>query len=132
LPNSTSGFCSRVRLPGSGKAINKRFEMPLARKLTASIPVAALLIIGGLSISGCATKEYVNDRIAEVNTRITAVDAKATDAQQQAAAANAAAQNANAAAQKAEADAQNDQTQINQLSTRVDALSVRPAKSPRG
>jgi outer membrane murein-binding lipoprotein Lpp len=128
LPNSTSGFCSHARLPGSGNAINKRCEMPLARKLTASIPLAALLVVGGLSVSGCATKEYVNDRIAEVNTRISAVDAKATDAQQQAAAALCAV----ALAAWAETDATNAETQINQLTTRVDSISVRPARTPRG
>ncbi len=67
-----------------------------------SVRSAALLLLVGVSLSACATEEYVNERIAivdaritEVDARVSVVDAKASDALQRADAANAAAQQAN-------------------------------------
>ena len=73
------------------------------------------LLAGGLAVSGCATKEYVDEQIATVNTHINAVDAKASDAIQRADAAN-------AAAQAAAGDARNANQRLDALTPRVDAL----------
>ena len=60
------------------------WEMPRMTNRIASLPLAMALVLGGLSVSGCATKAYVNDQIAAVNSHLSAVDAKASDALQRA------------------------------------------------
>lgn len=75
----------------------------------------AAVAAGGLSLSACATTDYVDEQIAAVNTRIDGVDAKAS----QAATAAAAAQ---AQAQAAATDAQNANRRIDQLTGRVDRI----------
>ena len=88
------------------------------------IATAALVVLGGLSVGGCATTDYVDEQIAAVNQRIDGVDAKATDAGRRADAAAAA---ANAAA----ADARNANQRLDQLTPRVDALEqARSARAP--
>jgi len=86
--------------------------------------VATALVLGGLSLSACATRSYVDEQIASVNTHISAVDAKATDAQQKADAAN-------AAAQAAATDARNANQRLDQITTRVDTLEQNAAAAPR-
>ena len=94
--------------------------------------LAAVLIIGALSVSGCATKRYVNDQIAVVNSRIDSVDAKAQDAMQRADAAAGAAQAAGSAAQTAGAEAQSANQRLDQLTPRVDSFEQRMVrKRPR-
>jgi hypothetical protein len=93
--------------------------------LLAKLPLAAALVLGGLSLSACATKQYVQEQVEIVNTRVTAVDAKASDALARADAAAAAAANANNAAQAAAADARNANSRIDALSTRVDTIDQR-------
>ena len=83
--------------------------------------VAAGILVGGLTLSGCATTKYVDEQIAGVNARIDQVAASAQ-------AANAAAEQANAAAQSAAAAAQANGQRIDALTSRVDALE---AKRPR-
>jgi hypothetical protein len=91
----------------------------------ASLRMVAVLVLGGLSLSACATKEYVDEQIAVVNHRIDGVEAKANDAGAKADAANAAAQSAQAAAQQAN-------QRLDQLTPRVDALEQAAAsKKPR-
>src|SRR5690348_5333714 len=67
-------------------------KMRLVGKPIASLRTAAIVVLGGLSLSACATREYVDEQIAAVNTRVSSVDAKASDAIARADAANAAAQ----------------------------------------
>ncbi len=55
----------------------------LKRRL-AQLPVVAVVVLGGLSLSACVTQDYVDRRIDEVNTHVSAVDAKATSADQKA------------------------------------------------
>ena len=83
------------------------------------------LILGGLSVGGCATTGYVDEKIAAVNARIDGLEARVQQNADAAAAANSAAQAANSTAQ---ANGQ----RIDQLTGRVDALEQRMAsKSPR-
>ncbi|CAN7622172.1 hypothetical protein LJR225_004756 [Phenylobacterium sp. LjRoot225] len=98
--------------------------MPRPANRVASIPLAAALVLGGLSLAGCATKDYVNEQIAPVDSRITTVDAKAGDAIQRADAAN-------AAAQAAAADARTANQRLDQLTPRVDTLEQARPRSPR-
>src|SRR5437879_3682035 len=90
-------------------------NMHLPKIWTGSLPAAAALALAGLSLSACATKDYVDEQIATVNSHISQVDAKASDAIQRADAANSAAQAAGAAAQTAN-------QRLDQLTPRVDAL----------
>ena len=86
--------------------------MPMTRK---SLATVAAVVAGGLSLSACATTDYVDEQIAAVNARIDGVDARAT----QAASAASAAQ---AQAQAAATDAQNANRRLDQLTGRVDRL----------
>ena len=88
--------------------------LPVTNRLS-RIQIAAALVLGGLSLSGCATKEYVNEQIATVNARVDAVDAKASDALGRADAAG-------AAAQAAAADARTANQRLDQLTPRVDTI----------
>ena len=96
------------------------------------LPVAAVLVFGGLGLSACATQEYVDHRIAEVNEHIGVVEGKANHADQDADAAMSAAQAAQASATQAG-------QKVDQLSTRVDGLQQHeqreeapPPRTPRG
>jgi hypothetical protein len=107
------------------------WEMSWLQNRTTSVRLAVALVLGGLSLSACATKDYVNEQIATVNMRVDAVDAKATDAIARADAANTAAQGANAAAQAAATDARTANQRLDQLGARVDTLEQMPKKRPR-
>ena len=112
--------------------------MSLVKNPIAKIPVALVLLLGGLSLSACATEKYVDEHIAAVNMRIDGVEAKANDGIQRADAAMSAAQQANSAAQAAMsaaqaagASAQSANSRLDQLSGRVDVLEA-AHKRPRG
>ena len=91
----------------------------------ANVKVAAAIALGSLSLSACATREYVDEQIAIVNGRVTQVDSKAADALQRAEAAN-------AAATAAAADARNANQRLDQLTPRVDTLEQsRMSRQPR-
>lgn len=91
----------------------------------ASLRIVSAVALGGLSLGGCATKEYVNEQIAGVNSRISAVEARVGDATQRADAAG-------AAAQAAAADARTANQRLDQLTPRVEMLEQsRMARSPR-
>lgn len=100
--------------------------MSQVKNRLASLRLAAVVVIGALSLSACATKDYVDEQIAAVNNHINQVDAKATDAGQKADAANSAAQAAAASAQQAN-------QRLDQLTPRVDTLEQEMAahKKPR-
>ena len=86
-------------------------------RVTKRIAIASALILGGLSLSGCATKAYVNEQIAGVNTRVDAVDAKASDAL--------------ARADAAAADARTANQRLDQLTSRVDVIEQNAATMRR-
>jgi outer membrane murein-binding lipoprotein Lpp len=103
---------------------------------TTNLVIVTAIVLGGFSLSGCATKEYVDQQIAAVNTRIDGVDARAQDGIRRADAVNAAAQSAAAAAQAARNAAQSAATaaqaadasartanqRLDQVTSRVDTI----------
>jgi len=89
---------------------------------TANLPLAAVLVLGGLSLSACATRSYVDEQIATVNNRISAVEARTSDAIARADAAN-------ATAQAAATDARNANARLDQLTTRVTTVEQRSMTS---
>lgn len=117
--------------------------MSWLKKHAASARVVSVILLGGLGLSACATREYVDQQIATVNTRIDGVDSRVQAAQsradsaaQAAAAAQSRADAANSAAQAAGTDARTANQRLDQLTPRVDALENPPAKAkgrtPRG
>ena len=95
--------------------------MSITRKSLANVAVVAL---GGLSLGGCATTEYVDEQIAMVNTRVDGVEANLA---QTTSTANA----AHAQAQAAATDAQNANRRLDQLTGRVDRLEQSAAAQRR-
>ena len=87
--------------------------MRVLNNSSAKLRMAAVIALGGLSLSACATN--YDDEFAAINSRISAVDAKATDALQRADAAN-------ATAAAAAADARNANTRLDALTSRVDVI----------
>jgi murein lipoprotein len=105
------------------EAISKMIQVKRVRGLS----VVTVAILAGVSLSACASTQYVDQRIAEVNEHVTAVDAKATAADQKADQALGAAQAA--------------QTSAAQANQRIDALTATvtsiqsappPRRTPRG
>jgi murein lipoprotein len=104
------------------KLKTEEWKMTARRK---SIATAAAIILGGLSLSGCATTKYVDEQIATVNSRISALEARVTQV-------DSTAQAANSAAQAAAGSAQQANQRIDQLTTRVDSIEQQLAsKRPR-
>jgi outer membrane murein-binding lipoprotein Lpp len=113
--------------------------MSFLKKNTASLRVAAVIALGAVTFTGCATNSYVDEKIAAVNSRIDQVDARVATAAQRAEAANSAAASAassasaaNTAAQAAATDARTASQRLDQIGGRVDTLEKAPAKRPRG
>ncbi len=77
------------------------------------------LVSAGLSLSGCATEDYVDKHIAIVNQRVDALEARVNEVNQTAQAAMGSSQQAN--------------QRLDQLTGRVDSIEQRlAAKKPRG
>jgi len=81
-----------------------------------NIVIAAASIAGGLSLSGCATEDYVDKHIAVVNDRVTALEGRVGQVEGTAQSAAAAAQSAN--------------QRIDALTARVDSIEQRLAQKP--
>lgn len=80
----------------------------------------------GLSLSGCATEDYVDQHIATVSQRIDGVDAHLQQVE-------GVANQANQTAQAAQGAAQQANQRIDQLTGRVDSIEQQlAAKRPRG
>ena len=95
---------------------------------TKSTGLLGMAILAGLSLSGCATEDYVDMQIATVNDRISGVEAEVRRVDQSAQQANAAAAQANSAAQGAATSAQRANQRLYQLTGRVDALEAGPRR----
>ncbi len=115
--------------------------MSFLKKHAATARVAAVIILGGLSATACATNGYVDEQIAATNSRIDALDARVQTAAQRAEAGNTAAAAAssqaaaaNAAAQAAATDARTANQRLDQVGGRLDTLEKpkTPARTPRG
>lgn len=93
--------------------------MPWSKVRTVS--VAAVMALGGLSLSACATNN--NDRFAALETRISSLESSSAQVGQR----------TDAAAQTAERAAANNAQRIEQLESRVNRLeqSPLPARTPR-
>jgi murein lipoprotein len=92
---------------------------------TLRLVTAAAALLGGLGLSGCATKGYVNEQSAGVSQRIDALEQRLQQT-------DAAAQGAAQAAQAAQGDARNANQRIDALTGRVDAIEQRlAARRPR-
>ena len=79
-----------------------------------TVTTAGLAIVGGLSLSGCATTKYVDEQIATVNNRISALESRVAQVDSTAQAAAGSAQQAN--------------QRIDQLTGRVDSVEQRMAQ----
>lgn len=98
--------------------------MRVVNNPSAKLGMAAAIVLGGLSLSACATN--YDAAIADLNNRVAAVDAKANDALQRADAAN-------ATAQAAQAAAANANQRVDALTTQVNTLSTQTViRTPRG
>lgn len=106
--------------------------MSWLKKHAASARAVAVVAMGGLALTACASTSYVDERIAAVNGRIDQLDARVTNAAQRADAAAASAQSANAAAQAAATEARTANQKVDQLGGRVTTLESAPARTPRG
>jgi outer membrane murein-binding lipoprotein Lpp len=78
--------------------------------------LAATVLVAGTSLAGCATKDYVNERVAAVSQRVDALEARVNQVDQTAQSAGASAQQAN--------------QRLDQLTARVDSIEQRLAAKP--
>lgn len=92
---------------------------------------AAVILVGAIGLSGCASKSYVREQIAPVSQRVDALETRLQET-------DGTAKSALAEAQAASGQAQNNGQRLDQLSARVDGIDQRlqaqerkPAKRPR-
>jgi len=117
FPNEKKG-----PFPAMAGAAAKEWNMSTTGKVLAGTAMAGL---AALSLSGCATEDYVDQHIAVVNERVSALEATVQQV-------NATAQQANATAQAAQGAAQQANQRLDQLTPRVDAIEQQLArKRPR-
>lgn len=80
---------------------------------TVKLAPAIVILVGAISLGGCATKSYVREQIAPVSERVGALETKLQET-------DGTAKSALAEAQAASQAAQNNGQRIDQLTTRVD------------
>jgi hypothetical protein len=106
------------------------------KSLVASLPVVGAVALGCVSLSACATEDYVNQQIAAaigpVNGHITTVEQKADAAMAAAQSAQNTAQAAQSSANAAQASAQSAAASAQDASARVGTLEQMHVKQPRG
>jgi outer membrane murein-binding lipoprotein Lpp len=93
------------------------------KRSVARLSVVAMAVLGGLSLSACATREYVDQQIDIVNTHLSAVDAKASAADQKA-------DQALNAAEAAQAGVTQTNQRIDSLTATVNGLQQAPPPPP--
>jgi murein lipoprotein len=104
-------FLSRFGAKLAGLLGQKESEMP---SLRTSIAAIGLTIAGGLSLSACATTDYVDEQVATVNDRVSALESKV--------------QQVDSTAQAAAGSAQSANQRLDQLTGRVDGIEQQLAQ----
>lgn len=89
--------------------------------MTKFTPVA-LILVGAVGLSGCATKSFVREQIAPVSQRVDALETRLQETDGTAKAALSQAQAAQGAAQAAAGQAQSNTQRLDQLTGRVDTV----------
>jgi outer membrane murein-binding lipoprotein Lpp len=92
---------------------------------------AVLILVGALSLGGCATKGFVREQVATVSHRVDALEAKLADTDSTAKSALSQAQAASGQAQAAAGQAQNNSQRLDQLNARVDGIEQQMQQSRR-
>jgi outer membrane murein-binding lipoprotein Lpp len=113
LPNESAAFFVR----DTGNRGTEESKMGSLRK---SIVASCSIVAVGLSLSGCATEDYVDKHVAMVNDRVSALEARVSQV-------DAAAQSAGSTAQAANSAAQSANQRLDALTARVDAIEQRLA-----
>jgi uncharacterized protein YoxC len=85
---------------------------------------AALILVGSLSLGGCATKTFVREQIAPVSQRVDALETKLQET-------DGTAKAALAQAQAVTGQVQNDSQRLDQLNGRVDGIEQRMQQAQR-
>lgn len=85
---------------------------------------AALILVGSLSLGGCATKTFVREQIAPVSQRVDALETKLQET-------DGTAKSALAQAQAVTGQVQNDSQRLDQLNGRVDGIEQRMQQAQR-
>jgi murein lipoprotein len=88
------------------------------------IAPAMLVLVGAMSLGGCATKDFVREQIAPVSQRVDALEARLQET-------DGTAKSALAQAQAAAGQAQNDGQRLDQLNARVDGIEQRMQENQR-
>lgn len=91
--------------------LGQQLEISMSR--TVKLAPAVAILVGAISLGGCATKSYVREQIAPVSERVGALETKLQET-------DGTAKSALAEAQAASQAAQNNGQRIDQLTTRVD------------
>jgi murein lipoprotein len=119
----TESHCSNGSAQlGASQLVNHK-ENSMSPTLTKLAPVAVILM-GSLALSGCATKGFVREQVATVNQRVDALDAKLQET-------DGTAKQALAEAQSASGQAQNNGQRLDQLNARVDGVEQRMQQAQR-
>jgi hypothetical protein len=109
-----------------GLAMGGHFDLQenkMSPSLTTIAPMA-LILIGSVALSGCATKGFVREQVAVVNQRVDALDAKLQQT-------DGTAQQALGEARSASGLAQQNGQRIDQLGARVDSVEQRMVEAQR-
>ncbi len=85
---------------------------------------AAIILVGAISLSGCATKSYVREQIAPVAQRVDALEGRLQET-------DGTAKAALAQAQAASGQAQQNAQRLDQMGARVDGVEQRMVEAQR-
>jgi outer membrane murein-binding lipoprotein Lpp len=105
------------------KQFIKHWENAMSPSVKKIAP-AVVVLVGALSLGGCATKGFVREQVAAVSQRVDALDAKLQQT-------DATAKAAQSEAQAASGQAQNNGQRLDQLNSRVDGIEQRMQENQR-
>jgi chromosome segregation ATPase len=95
------------------------------------IAPAVMILVGAMSLGGCATKGFVREQVATVSQRVDALETKLNETDGTAKSALSQAQAASQQAQAAAGQAQNNGQRLDQLTTRVDGIEQQMQQNRR-